>query len=327
MRTVRDPCSLRRVRRPIVLAAGFFDGVHRGHQKVIRRALARAAALRGETWVLTFDTHPLKVLAPDRAPSLLTSTDHKVRLLAALGADGCLIIPFTRRLAREEPEAFVARLHACVPSLAEILVGGNWRFGHRGRGDARLLRALSRRAGFRARVVRAAVCDGEPVSSTRIRTEVRRGHLERAAAMTGRLFSILGTVVPGARWGRRLGYPTANLDPHGEILPPHGVYAVRARLPDGTLRDGVLNHGVRPTLRGPRAGAALELHLFNFAGNLYRRELEVTFVKKLRNERHFASVQALQRQIGRDVEQARRCLRPLPKNLQRISLQPRRRPL
>jgi riboflavin kinase/FMN adenylyltransferase len=321
MKTTENLCALRRVRRPIVLAAGFFDGVHRGHQKVIGRAVARAAGIRGQAWVLTFDAHPLRILAPERAPLLLTSTGHKLRLLERLGVDGCLVIPFTRQLAGIEPSDFVERLARCIPSLREILVGGNWRFGRHGRGDARLLARLGAAKGFGVTVVRAVSRGGEPVSSTRIRARILRGRLAEAARMLGRPFGILATVVPGRSLGRRLGYPTANLDPHDEVVPPRGVYAVWARA-GGRIHEGVLNFGVRPTL-GRDRHPTLELHLLDFSASLYGREVEVFFVRRLRPERAFPSEQALTRQIAADVRQARAVLRAAKKR-KNASLQPPR---
>jgi len=308
MKTLNDLRQLQRVRRPLVLAAGFFDGVHRGHARVVQRAVARARRLNGNAWVLTFDTHPLKVLAPARAPRLLTCTPHKLRLLAALGVHGCLVLRFTRRLARQEPERFVERLCAAAPTLAAILVGGNWRFGRAGRGDAALLKRIGRARGFAVEVVRPVRRRQRPVSSTRVRQAVQRGQLGEAAAMLGRPFSIMATVTRGRRVGRTLGFPTANLLPHNEVMPPPGVYAVRARV--GTrMHDGVLNFGYRPTFADAPGRPILELHLLNFRGNLYGRLLEVFFVRRLRAERRFNTLRGLQQRIAADTQAARRALR------------------
>jgi riboflavin kinase / FMN adenylyltransferase len=307
VKTLRDVRDLKRVRKPVVLAVGFFDGLHRGHRKVIEKALARARQIGGETWVLTFDAHPLKVLAPRRAPLLLTSVEHKMRMLEQMGIDGCLVVRFTRRLARQKPEEFVAKLCEGAPSLAWILVGGNWRFGRGGQGDAPLLARFGRQRGFGVTVVRPVLHQGLPISSTRIRREIMRGRLDEAAAMLGRRFSIMGTVTHGRRVGRKLGYRTANLWLRNEVMPPPGVYAVRARV-RGRLRDGVLNFGYRPTFGKKPARPAMELHLFDFAGSLYREVIQVCFVKRLRSERKFRSVRDLQSRIAEDIRNARRCL-------------------
>jgi riboflavin kinase / FMN adenylyltransferase len=256
---------------------------------------------------LTFDTHPLKVLDPARAPRLLTCMPHKLRAFEKMGIDGCLVMPFTRRLARQEPEDFIGRLCDAAPSLARVLVGENWRFGRFGRGDAALLARLGRKRGFRVSVVSPVLHGGAPVSSTRVRREVTRGRLDEAAAMIGRRFSILGTVVRGRRLGRRLGFATANLAPHNEVTPPPGVYAVQARV-RGRLRGGVLNYGFRPTFGHGTKRPVMELHLFDFKAELYGEDVEVFFVKRLRGERRFASVHALQARMAADVGVARRCL-------------------
>ena len=307
MKTLCHLRPLKAIRKPIVLAAGFFDGLHRGHRKVVRQTLARARGIGGEAWVFTFDTHPMKILDPSRAPLLLTSTAHKVRQLEGMGLDGCVVMPFTRPLARLEPEAFVARLGDAAPSLAWVLVGGNWRFGRCGRGDAKLLARLGRERGFRVSVVRPVLCRGKPVSSTRVRRAITRGRLDEAAVMLGRRFSILGTVVRGRSVGRRLGYPTANLAPHNEVMPPPGVYAVQARV-RRQLHDGVLNFGFHPTFGKGADRPVLELHLFDFTANLYGEVVEVFFVKRLRGERKFASVPDLQARIAGDIRAARRHL-------------------
>jgi riboflavin kinase/FMN adenylyltransferase len=307
MRTVTDPALLRKEKKPVVLAAGFFDGLHRGHRKVIERPVRSARARGGRAWVLTFDVHPMEVLEPRSAPDLLTSTQHKLRLLAEFRLDGCLVMPFTRELADMAPELFVERLCDYVPSLAEVLVGRNWRFGHDGRGNTGLLARLAGKRNIRVTGVLPAVRKGKVISSTRIRTEIVRGNLAEAAVMLGRPFSVLGTVTRGRTMGRRLGFPTANLDPHNEVLPPRGVYAVHAEL-DGKHFDGVLNLGTRPTFmkRQGKNEPVLEVHLFDVRRNLYGKEIEVFIARKLRNERRFSSALALKRQIACDVEDARK---------------------
>jgi len=299
---------LRKVRRPVVLAAGFFDGVHRGHQKVLNLAVARAAALGGQAWALTFARHPLRVLAPAMAPRLLTTTPQRLSILERLGLDGCLLLPFTRPLARLEPEAFLDRLLRGIPTLTEVVVGANWRFGRGGRGDVSLLIRMGAQCGLRVIVAQPAKCGKKIISSTRIRQAVSAGQLSLANAMLGRPFSIVGRVVRGRRLGRRLGCPTANIIPESEVLPPFGVYAVWGVL-HRKIFDGVANYGLRPTVSKDRRRAELELHLFDFAGNLYERAIEVFLVSKLREERRYTSLESLRRQITADVRRARRILR------------------
>ena len=247
MRIIRTIGQMKNEHKPVCLAAGFFDGVHTGHQEVLRRAVCCAQAHGGHAWVMTFDTHPLKVLRPDAAPPLLTSTPHKLALIDRLGLHGCLLIPFTRRLAGMAPEAFLNTLHAGMPTLREIFVGTDWRFGHRGAGDTALLEQWAARHDLQVTKVPPVRWRGQPVSSTRIRQAIAAGKLADAAVMLGRPFSLLGTVQPGRRVGRQLGYPTANLAAHNEVRPPLGVYAVRAIRRNRTYA-GILNFGVHPTL-------------------------------------------------------------------------------
>lgn len=308
MKVLTSLHALGRERRPVVLAVGFFDGVHEGHREVVQIAVSRARKIGGQAWVLTFDPHPLNVLSPSAVPLLLTSIEHKRRLLESLGVDGCIVMSFNHKLARMEPVAFARLLRHSIPSLCEVIVGQNWRFGKHGKGDVGLLTKLGWKMGFNATVVKPAIYEGKPISSTRIRAEIKRGNLKRTAAMLGRPFSILGTVIHGKAIGRKIGFPTANLDFHSEALPPYGIYAVRALIAD-KLRDGVVNLGTRPTFEKRNIKPLLELHLFDFRGNLYKRDVEVFFVKKLRNERRFASVKKLTAQIAHDVATARRLLR------------------
>lgn len=306
MKVIRSMTALRRVRRPICLAAGFFDGLHKGHQEVLSRAVAEARALQGEAWAMTFHTHPLKILRPEAAPLLLTSTPHKVELMSRLGVDGCLLIPFTRRLAALEPEAFLAQLECCTPTLQHILVGEDWRFGHLGRGDTAMLAAWAARRGIRLTQVPPVRHAGASISSTRIRKAIAEGRLTTAQHLLGRPFSILGTVVHGQRIGRTLGYPTANLDPHNEVRPPEGIYAVQALI-QGQAHEGIVNFGVHPTVAQIPA-PLLELHVLDARLRLYGRHIEVFFLKFIRPERRFRTLAQLVRQIRRDVKAAHQAL-------------------
>jgi riboflavin kinase/FMN adenylyltransferase len=332
MKLIRDLDHLKRTRAPIVAAAGFFDGVHLGHQKILGQALQRAGEIGGQAWVLTFEPHPLRVLNPDAAPPLLTSTKHKLLLLERLGLQGCLLLPFNRKLADTEPEAFAGQLLACCPPLVEIVVGRNWRFGRKGRGNPALLARMSGAAGLKVRVTPARVWKGETISSTRIRAAVLSGDLEEAAAMLGRPFSLLGTVRHGEGIGRELGYPTANLDPHNETLPPHGVYAAVATILDDQPHGrkstaapacvSVVNFGVRPTFEhiAPHK-PVIEVHLLDLERNLYGVDVDLRFVARLRSERKFSSPDALRAQIRKDIEAARKAVgKPLQKNLKRLPL-------
>ncbi len=297
-------------RRPVVLAAGFFDGVHLGHQAILRRAAAAARRLGGAAWVLTFNTHPLKVLAPESAPLLLTGLPHKLRLFAAMGMDGCIALPFNTALAACAPETFIAELASAAPRLAAVCAGSNWTFGRDGGGGPALLRTLAARHGFRAMVVPPLCRQGAPVSSTRIRRALADGRLASAAVMLGRPFSLFGTVAAGrGLGGRRLGTPTANLATADEVLPPPGVYAVRVLLGCRRLR-GVANVGRRPTMVPAGADAAappllVETHILDFGEDIYGLEMEVCFLRRLRPERRFDSPAQLRGQIVRDIDKVR----------------------
>ena len=304
MKQATSLSALREATRPIVLAAGFFDGVHHGHAAVLQYARERARELDGEAWVLTFDTHPMRILAPGSAPLLLTSAAHKVRLLADRGMDGCILHPFTAELAALPPTAFAELLLHCAPTLRAIVVGEDWRFGAGGKGTPALLAALGAPEGLRVHTVPPVIHANEPVSSTRVRFAIMKGELAEAAAMLGRPPSVLGTVVHGHKIGRTLGFPSANLDPHNEALPPLGVYAVLAVV-DGKLIDGVMNFGTRPTFDPSEAApATLELHLLDFRGDLYGHDIEAFFIAHLREEWYFSSVDELRDQIKLDVRHA-----------------------
>lgn len=325
MRIRRTLNAPRNEQPPVVLTAGFFDGFHLGHRKVLDRTLALARESGSAAWAMTFDTHPLHVLKPDAAPLLLTSTPHKIRLLTRTGLDGCLVVPFTYQLAAMPPTEFVERLCRCMPRLRHIVVGPNWRFGQRASGTPRTLADLGRRLDFRVTVVPALVRDGRPVSSTRIRDAVKSGRLDEAARFLGRPFSVLGSVVQGRTVGRTIGFPTANIEPINEVLPPRGVYAVQALVDPrrgkhgGELLDGVCNLGVRPTFLAPHGSCSLELHAFDFDRSLYGTQLEVFFLKRLRAERQFPAKAQLKRQIAADTRRARAFLTEYRKE-QRIPL-------
>jgi len=308
MKVIKDLKFFLKERHPVVLAAGFFDGIHRGHRRVISKTVAEAKRLGGKAWVLTFHQHPMKILRPASAPLLLTSNRHKVRLLEKMNVDGCLLMPFTRKLAELAPEAFVELLSTTIPTLTRIFVGANWRFGRRERGDAEMLIKLAQRFYIKVTIVQSVIKAGRIVSSTRIREKIASGNLAKAGQMLGRPFSIIGNVIRGRAVGRKLGFPTANLETYNEVLPPTGVYAVHV-LVGRNVVNGVANIGVCPTFPGARKRKTIiEVHLLDIKGNLYGRELEIFFVKKLRDEKRFGSVQALKEQIEKDIRETQSIL-------------------
>ncbi|MDD5350750.1 MAG: bifunctional riboflavin kinase/FAD synthetase [Chthoniobacteraceae bacterium] len=307
MRIHHAIAELATVPGPVFLAIGVFDGVHLGHQAVIRRALADAQAAGGSAVVVTFKPHPLRVTRPDDAPRLLTSTAHKAQLIEQLGVNDLLIVPFTAEFAALPPEDFVIELHAACSPLREICVGHSWEFGKKRAGNLALLKTMGDRFGFDEIGIPAVEIGGEVVSSTLIRAAVEAGDLAKAARLLGRDFTILGTVVPGDRIGRTLGFPTANLSAHNEQFPPNGVYAVEA-LHAGRTLPGVVNIGTRPTIENASGARVLELHLFDFSADIYGQDVEVFFRRFLRPEQKFAGLDALKAQIGCDVARARQAL-------------------
>ena len=281
------------------LALGVFDGVHIGHQAVISRAVEAAAREGGLAGLVTFEPHPIRVIAPEKAPaSLLAMVERKMEIVGALGMGLFVPLHFDAEFAAMEAAEFVRRL--LEAPVRTIAVGEDWRFGHGRGGDAALLRAESERRGFRLESVPPVMLDGDRISSTRIRQAIRDGNLEDAARMLGRPYSVRGEVVAGDQLGRMLGFPTANVATGEMQLPPDGVWAVRVRDEDGEVREGLANLGLRPTVGG--TGRTLEVHLPGFSGDLYGRTLDVSFAKHLRPERKFSSVEELKAQIARDVE-------------------------
>jgi riboflavin kinase/FMN adenylyltransferase len=293
------------IRGPHHLALGVFDGVHLGHQEVIGKALAAREREGGTCGVLTFDPYPIRVLAPEKAPRrLLASLDHKAEILGRMGVDFLLALPFDFERASQEAEEFVREIAAA--GVKTVAVGEDWRFGKGRRGDVALLRGLAGDLGFQLEALPPVMMDGERISSTRIRQAIRDGSMEAAARMLGRAYTVEGRVEEGRKLGRQLGFPTANVERGEEQFPPDGVWAVRARAGTRCL-GGVANLGVRPTVDGEQR--VLEVHLFDFSGDLYGVILEVEFVSYLRPEQKFGSLDDLKAQIRRDAEQAMYILR------------------
>ncbi|HEX5618520.1 MAG TPA: bifunctional riboflavin kinase/FAD synthetase [Solirubrobacteraceae bacterium] len=274
------------------LAIGEFDGVHRGHREVIR----------GADTVVTFEPHPRTVVAPDSAPKLLTSLAMKADLIASLGVDELVVIPFDGDRMAQTAQEFID--HELIERLGaqRVSVGENFRFGNRARGDADLLRAQD---AFETRVVEMVELDGEIISSTHIRGLVAVGDVADAARFLGSPFQMRGTVAHGDKRGRTLGFPTANLVPDPKlVVPDHGIYACRAHV-DGETHIAATNVGVRPTFKTGR-GLLVEAFLLDFDGDIYDRELRLDFLARLRGERRFDSVEALVEQMGQDVVETRR---------------------
>jgi len=305
MKVLRSINGLSTSSSPIVLAIGVFDGVHIGHRAVIQRALHDAAACGGYAVVVTFDPHPVRILRPELAPRLLTCNEHKQQIIARLGVETLLVLPFDRDMAATPPETFIRQLQGVAPGLRQICVGAGWAFGKERAGNLELLQKIGVELGFSAVGVTDVSLDGQPVSSTAVRAAVEKGELDSAAKMLGRDFSILGTVKEGRQLGRELGFPTANLQSNNEQLPPNGVYGVSVRLlehgEDGELVAGIANVGIRPTVSDSQERGC-EVHLFDYAGDLYGKDIEVFFESFVREEKKFTSVEELRAQIAQDIE-------------------------
>ena len=304
MRLLHAPTELQAAGKPVCLAIGFFDGVHIGHQQVIRQTLADARPTHALTLVITFDRHPNSVVAPDRVPPLLYSLAQKTRQIASLGVDASLLIHFDREFSLRPGEQFIRDLARELGTIRSVCVGAAFTFGHKRGGNLALLRRLGDELQFAVHGLPAVSLDGSPVSSTRIRDVVAAGDLATAARMLGRSYSLAGPVVEGDRLGRQLGFPTANIDAAGLVRPPIGVYAVRAWVA-GVAIPAVLNIGFRPTLRHAQPQLRIEAHLLDFDQDLYGLELELTFISKLREEKQFGSLAALREQIASDIAAAR----------------------
>jgi riboflavin kinase/FMN adenylyltransferase len=284
---------------PLHLALGVFDGVHVGHREVIARAVTAARKEGGKSFVVTFFPHPIRVIAPDKAPAALLATlDEKAGLVKALGVDGLLVIRFDLDFANMEAEDFVRKL--LDADVRTVAVGEDWRFGRKRSGDVGMLRRMGVEHGFRLEAVPPVMWDGERISSTRIRQAIRDGNFDEVEKMLGRAYEISGTVIEGRKLGRQLGFPTANLYIGERQTPRDGVWAVKV---DGRL-EGVANLGIRPTVDGTER--LLEVHILGFSGDLYGKDLRVRFYKFLRPETKFSSVDELREQIVRDAEEARR---------------------
>ena len=288
--------------RQPVLALGNFDGLHRGHHKIVDRVRQRAEERGAVPLALTFDPHPPRVVRPDKAPALLMTPAQKFEALARAGIAGVAVVRFTPELSQWDPERFVADVLVEWLQVGEVWVGANFLFGRDRAGNFSLLRALGARYGFRAEKIDPVRYKDFVVSSTRVRRLIAEGRVDEAGALLGHHYYIDGTVVRGEGRGRQLGVPTANLQSDNELVPPDGVYATLVTL-DGVVHPSVTNIGVRPTFG--EGGRAVEAHIFDLAEDLYERTVRLSFVSRLRDEQQFDGVEALRAQIQDDCQQAK----------------------
>ncbi len=285
-----------------MVTVGNFDGVHRAHQKLLLSVVEAARAGGAAAVAVTFEPHPLRVLAPERAPKILTPLEVKTRLIAALGVDTLLVLPFTRELSRYSPAQFVRQILVEALHTAAVVVGPNFRFGHEQKGTTEVLVEMAKQEGFQVEVLPMLELRGEPVSSSRIRQVLSEGRVERAARLLGRRFSNSGKVVAGIGVGRRVTVPTLNLGPVEAQLPKIGVYVSRTRTGD-SWRQSVTNVGHKPTFGN--YPVTVESFLLDFSGEIGEHEMEVEYLYRLRDEKKFSSPGALKAQIEHDAARTR----------------------
>lgn len=292
--------------RGAIVALGNFDGFHIGHQAVVGRAVQRGAHEGRPVIVATFDPHPVRHFRPDSPPFRLTSLDQRERMFAAAGADAMLVFQFGERLATTSAEDFVGKVLGETIGAAGVVTGEDFTFGARRGGNPTVLCEVGAAHGIIAETVAPVMLDGEIVSSSRIRDALKAGDPHNATRLLTRPFAIQGEVIHGDKRGRELGWPTANIDMERYLRPAYGIYAVRARLPDGSEHDGVANIGIRPMFDPPKE--LLEVNLFDFDGDLYGQTLDVSLLHYLRPEAAFSGLDALKAQIAEDAAKARELL-------------------
>lgn len=307
MELVRGLHNLRAQHRGCAVTIGNFDGVHLGHRATLERLHEHARVMGLPATVLTFEPTPREFLSPASAPARLTRLREKLVLLERERLERCVVLRFDAHLQRVRAAEFIERLLVGLLGARRIVVGHDFRFGYRGEADIEVLKAAAPRHGFEVDVIEPLMLDGVRVSSTAVREALAQGDLGRAARFLGRPYSMQGRVLEGERLGQKLGYPTANLRLHRRVAPLGGIFAVRVHGADSRPLPGVASLGTRPTVNGTEP--LLEAHIFNFAGDLYGRHLEIEFVEKLREERKFASLEAMVMQIHEDARRAKDILK------------------
>jgi riboflavin kinase/FMN adenylyltransferase len=309
MHVVRDPLRASDLPREGVVTIGNFDGVHRGHRRILETVVSRARAAGRPSVAITFEPHPLAVLRPDHAPPRLQTLRQKEEAIEAIGVEWLLVVPFTRDFSLTEPEDFARGFLAERLRVREVVLGAHFAFGRGKRGDLALLQRLGPEIGFVAEGVEEVMVGGEPVSSTRVREALAGGDVALARELLGRDYEVDGIVARGERVGRKIGYPTINLAPENELFPADGVYVTQIEIRSFERRfDSVTNIGRRPTVYEDFA-TTIETYVLDFNANVYGERVRLFFLGRLREERKFASVMALTEQIGRDIEATRAFLR------------------
>lgn len=307
MEIIKGLEAIERIYPNTVLTIGNYDGVHLGHQKILSMVRKKAEEINGTSIVMTFDPHPVKVLAPEKDVKLLTTPEEKSRLIAKMGIDVLLFVTFNKEFAKILPEDFIKDILVNKLHVKEVIVGVNYAFGKGKKGNFELLKKQGKEFGFHATAVPDVLVHGNIVSSSSIRNLILKGQMQEVSTYLGRAYSILGTVIKGKGRGKSiLNIPTANITTPVEIAPKEGVYAVRVGY-KGSIYDGVANIGKNPTFK--EKAVSYEVHLFGFSGDLLGEYLRIYFIDRIRNERTFPNVAALEKQIREDIETARAILR------------------
>ena len=310
MQTYDNFESITELTQNSVVTFGVFDGLHIGHQDVLKTVRARADADELVSVLFGFYPHPLAFLAPEKCPPVLMCLPKRIETLEQLGIDIAIFVNFNEQIASMSPHTFVNNVLLELCRAKHVVVGYACQFGKDREGNAALLESIGAQLQFGVTVVPPTQLNGLPVHSTRIRQAIARGDLGLAAQLLGRIYSLSGTIIRGDGRGRQLGFPTANIEPGEQLCPPNGVYAIRAKLADRWL-DGVLNIGIRPTFNGTKF--QVESHFFNFNEVIYDENIEIFFIEKIRSERKFSNMRALVQQIHRDIAVADEILAQQPK--------------
>lgn len=283
------------------MALGVFDGLHHGHRNILEGTVRIARRILGTSIVLTFFPHP-------QGKESLYSLEHRLRLIGELGVDVCIVAKFSRNFAKIKPDDFIIKILVKKIGASFICIGKNFHFGNKAGGDYRLLRGYAKRHDFKLKVFNVVKSNGLSISSTVIRKLIKSSKIKKAQALLGRRVSILGTVIKGTKLGRLLGFPTANINPHHEVIPAAGIYAVKIVF-CAKAYNGICYIGSRPTIYSGNKSIHVEVHIFNFHKNIYGKTMEIQFVKMIRGDKKFASIRDLTLQIKKDIITCHKILR------------------
>lgn len=305
MKIIRGIKQIRKFKKPVV-ALGVFDGVHRGHIRILKSAVRKAHRVNGTSVVLTFWPHPQMVKS-------IYSLEHRLRLISQIGIDVCIVVNFNKKFANISAFNFVKHILVKKIGAYAINVGDNFRFGKNAQGDIKTLKELARLYNFRLKAFKVIRSHNQPINSTSIRLLIKKGDLVKAQGLLSRPVAVLGTVTKGVRLGRRLGFPTANIDPHHEVIPPSGIYAVKINF-KGKIFLGACYIGTRPTLNAKNKKILIEVFIFGLNKNIYGEYLEIQFIRKIREDRKFASLLKLAIQIEKDILKVKKLFPASPRH-------------